>query len=179
MGLFLFFFNHISWRSATVCLWEEGDHFTSVLIKASSIHTRPEGHKWDPLLWCRRQRPALWGRRSSLCQPTKRKKRHANCGLDLIIYLFFSKDTCYTVSHWSTHPFTNLTVSTHHHLFPSKHDASGSLQPERRVQHSQVAALCCASVFTCFTITTWLITRPVWTPCSSRGCQISAWSLSR
>lgn len=24
----------------------------------------------------------------------------------------------------------------------------------------------------------WFITRPVWTPCSSRGCQISAWSLS-
>lgn len=69
---------------------------------------------------------------------------------------------------------TDLAVSTHHHLLSSKHDISRSLQPER----VQLGLLRCKSPHL-FAVTTQLRTRPVWTPCSSKCCQTSAWSQSR
>lgn len=52
--------------------------------------------------------------------------------------------------HWEhSFFFTDLPIAAHHHLFSSKHDVSGSLQPDRRVQHSYSVALYCTSGFTC------------------------------
>lgn len=56
---------------------------------------------------------------------------------------------CMSHVHSSTgniHCFTDLPVSAHYHLFSSKHDASGPLQPDRRDQRSQ--ALYCSNGFT-------------------------------
>lgn len=36
---------------------------------------------------------------------------------------------------------TDLTITAHHRLLSSKHDVGGSLQPEKRVWHSETVAL--------------------------------------
>lgn len=130
--------------------------------------TRPAGRRWDPLLWRKWWLPVLSEQRSSPYQPAGKKKqgwlssKNTKSILGMCISRFL---------------YTDLTIATHHDLFSSKHDVSRSLQPGR-VESGQ-GTVGCATHSRLFMIITRAVTRPGWTPCSSKGCQISAWSPSR
>lgn len=74
--------------------------------------------------------------------------------------------------------FTDLTVSTHHHLFPPEHDTSSLLQPVSKFNTIR-SVLPNITALHVLNVTTGVLTRPRRTPCSSTGCQTSVWSLSR
>ena len=141
--------------------------FWSVLLQrvtdgTSSTRTRPEGHRWDPPLSRTPQRSPPSAQRSSLCRPAGRETTTARLLPFFFTYIYMCR---VLLTSPYPHTATCLPPNMKSVVLLNLKDQLSTMRQRLRLHPWNLAPA--------------LRTRPVETPCSSKGCRISAWSPSR